>query len=123
MNLNVDSFAALGRAAASFSLWLLLLVVRVVALIAWFVAAFGVIVSYRVSLILGAILTIVFGMATWLILYALNRPAGDRVGSAGQTAAGDGGVSPLLVKLVLGLIAIILFFKYIVQVQLLPQGA
>lgn len=129
MNLLSDYFAALGRVIAGFGMWLAIVVVRLLALIVWCFAASGVILSYRVSAIVGGILTVVFLLATGFVVYVFNRRRAEsealiereRPQQAMSAPDGGGGVGSFIVKVIIALIIVVIFIKYFVQVRLVPE--
>lgn len=74
MQLLADYFSALGRGIVSVALSLGRGFLRLLAILAFVAALFGVVYSYvRVSVVLGVILTVVFLLGTGFIIYVLNQ--------------------------------------------------
>ena len=74
MELLADYFSALGRGVVSVCVFLGRSVLRLLLLAAWLFALFGVLYSYfRVSVVVGAILTVVFLLGSGFVLFVLAR--------------------------------------------------
>jgi hypothetical protein len=129
VELVADYFAAIGRGIVAVVLWVGRLLLRLLTILVWAFVLAGVVVSYRASVVLGAVLSVVFAVGSGFVLYVVKRRSDERweqeqaeLEAAGVQISDDaGGIGSFVVKVIVALVIVVVFFKYFVQIRLVPQ--
>ena len=120
MNLVADYVTALARGVGGLLFFVGRAILRILVLAAWLIVAALIVVLAGSHLVLaviaGAAFLFVSGFAWYAYRRVRPRPVYDH-------AEREGGGMPFVVKVILACIIVVLFLKYFVQIQLVPQSS
>jgi hypothetical protein len=118
MNLLADYVVAVTRGVTGIVLAVARAVLRLLVVVAWIMVAAFIVVLAGSHLVLAVIAGVVFLFASGFAWYAYRRIRPRPV----YDDASEGGGMPFVVKVILACIIVVLFFKYFVQIRLVPEG-